>query len=106
MIDLLDPRTVDSVCSGLRFSINQFLHIPGVMRNTISDDAKLNKNENMENVLEITHKLKTKAKTKVENAWVTSQEAFLYSYELEFLNAYGAAKERLLLLPCIAWVVV
>ena len=46
----------------------------------------------MKNVLEITHKLKTKAKTKVENAWVTSQEAFLYSHELDFSNAYGGAE--------------
>ena len=46
----------------------------------------------MKNELEITHKPKAKAKTKVENAWVTSQEAFLYSHELDFWNAYGGAE--------------
>ena len=56
------------------------------------DDAKLNQNKNMKNVLEITHKLKTKPKTKVENAWVTSQEAFLYSHELDFSNACGGGE--------------
>ena len=56
------------------------------------DDTKLYNNKNMKNVLEITHKLNKKAKTKVENAWVTSQEAFLYSHELDFSNAYGGAE--------------
>ena len=46
----------------------------------------------MKNVLKITHKLKIKVKTKVENAWVISQEGFLYSHELDFSNAYGGAE--------------